>query len=236
MLQCEGTNIFEISNVIMQYSDYEKLLSVARMSKYIKACRGDKAKAIRLYHYNIKLSGRMFAVINMFEIILRNSIDKHYQSYFSDPDWMIHQIGTGKMFSESELEISQKSKELIKDKKYSPDRMVSSFMMGFWTYMFTKRHYKQGGKTLLQIFPNKPKGTTQKIVYSELSEIRELRNRIAHHEPICFDTEGNAGIDFAAHHYALIIKYLSAMGLDEKSVLHWIESPEKVMKEIKLKF
>ena len=37
----------------MKYSDYTTLLSSARMSKYIKACNGDKAKAISLYHYNI---------------------------------------------------------------------------------------------------------------------------------------------------------------------------------------
>ena len=30
----------------MKYSDYTTLLSSARMSKYIRACNGDKAKAI----------------------------------------------------------------------------------------------------------------------------------------------------------------------------------------------
>lgn len=220
----------------MKYSDYTKLLSEARMSKYIKACGGDKTKAIRLYHYNIKLSERMFAAINMFEIILRNAIDKHYQVYFSDPDWMVHQAGYGKMLSESSLEINQKATEFIKDKRYSPDRMVSSFMMGFWTYLFTRRHYNQGGKTLLQIFPAKPKGTTQKIVYAELSEIRELRNRIAHHEPICFNAIGDVCTDFASYHYTLILKYLSAMGLDYKSVLRRIESPDAVIKDIDMKF
>lgn len=144
------------------------------MSKYIKACNGDKAKAICLYHYNIQLSERMFAVINMFEIILRNAIDKHYRVYYSDQDWLLNQAAPGKMLSESASDIIIKGNGFKSDGRYSPDRMVSSFMMGFWTYMFTRRHYNAGGKTLLKIFPNRAKGTTQKLVYSELGEIREL--------------------------------------------------------------
>ena len=122
----------------MKYSDYTTLLSSARMSKYIKACNGDKAKAISLYHYNIQLSERMFAVINMFEIILRNTIDKHYRAYFADPDWLLNQAAPGKMLSESTSDIIAKANGFKSDGRYSPDRMVSSFMMGFWTYMFTR--------------------------------------------------------------------------------------------------
>ena len=220
----------------MKYSDYTTLLSSARMSKYIKACNGDKAKAISLYHYNIQLSERMFAVINMFEIILRNIIDKHYRTYFADPDWLLNQAAPGKMLSESATDIIAKANGFKSDGRYSPDRMVSSFMMGFWTYMFTRRHYNAGGKTLLQIFPNRAKGTTQKLVYSELGEIRELRNRIAHHEPICFDSTGNVSTVFASKHYSLIIKYMTAMGLDVKSVLYRIESPKAIIARINKAF
>lgn len=105
-------------------------------------------------------------------------------------------------------------------------------MMGFWTYMFTRRHYNGGGKTLLKIFPLKPKGTTQKIVYDELGQIRELRNRIAHHEPICFDAAGNVSTAFASRHYELILKYLSAMGLNADSVLYRIETPDATISQI----
>lgn len=75
-------------------------------------------------------------------------------------------------------------------------------------------------------------GTTQKLVYSELGEIRELRNRIAHHEPICFDSTGNVSTAFASKHYSLIIKYMTAMGLDVKSVLYRIESPKAIIARI----
>lgn len=47
----------------------------------------------------------MFGVINMFEIILRNAIDKHYSSYFSDSDWLVNQAHTGKMLGERAKDI-----------------------------------------------------------------------------------------------------------------------------------
>lgn len=41
-----------------------------------------------------------------------------------------------------------------------------------------------------------------------LSHIREFRNRIAHHEPICFDGSGNISTSFALNHYLLICEYI----------------------------
>ncbi len=41
------------------------------------------------------------------------------------------------------------------------DKMVASLTMGIWTKLFSKKRYKRGGKTLLQIFPNKQKGKNQ---------------------------------------------------------------------------
>ena len=44
---------------------------------------------------------------------------------------------------------------------------------------------------LLSVFPSKPKSTPvlridNKYIFNELDHINQLRNRIAHHEPICF--------------------------------------------------
>ena len=58
----------------MKYSDLVTLLSEARMSKYNRVTHGDKMKTIQLYHHNLKLSQRLFGVIGMFEVALRNAI------------------------------------------------------------------------------------------------------------------------------------------------------------------
>ena len=110
--------------------------------------------------------------------------------------------------------------------------MVSSLTMGFWTMLFSKNRYKRGGKTLLRIFPNKIKGKNQADVYRDLTHIREFRNRIAHHEPICFDGSGNISTSFARNHYLLICEYISYMGQCPGNVIRWAEKPDEIMNKI----
>jgi hypothetical protein len=110
--------------------------------------------------------------------------------------------------------------------------MVASLTMGFWTKLFSKKRYKRGGKTLLQIFPNKRKGKNQADVYKDLTHIREFRNRIAHHEPICFDGSGNISTAFARRHYQLICEYIGYMGQQPNNVIQWAEKPDGVLDKI----
>ena len=57
----------------MKYDECLQVLSPARLNKYAQASGNEKAKTLRLYQYNIKLSQRFYRVIGMFEIMLRNA-------------------------------------------------------------------------------------------------------------------------------------------------------------------
>ena len=59
----------------MKYDECLQVLSPARLNKYAQACGNDRAKTLRLYQYNIKLSQRFYGVIGMFEIMLRYAIN-----------------------------------------------------------------------------------------------------------------------------------------------------------------
>ena len=156
----------------MKYDEFICLLSDARMSKYKKASGGNKVRTIQLYHHNLKLSQRMFGVIGMFEVILRNAIYNHYKEKFSDAEWIVEQASADKLLEHEASEIFRIKNDFIRRGIYSPDKMVASFSFGFWTYFFTRRNYKVGGKTLLQIFPNRRKGLKQTDVYNDLTMIR----------------------------------------------------------------
>lgn len=115
---------------------------------------------------------------------------------------------------------------------YNNDKMVASFTFGFWTYLFTRRNYRIGGKTLLQIFPNKAHGLKQTDIYKQLTAIREFRNRIARHEPICFNATRIIDTSYAKEHYELIRTYIEYMGFDSDSVLRMVEKPDSILKVI----
>ena len=216
----------------MKYNDFISLLSEARMSKYSSVAHGDKVKTVQLYHHNLKLSQRLFGVIGMFEVMLRNAIYNHYRHSFGDAEWITMQAAEGKLLEHEAEEVMRVKNDFERKGIYSPDKMVASFSFGFWTYLFTRRNYKVGGKTLLQIFPNRCKGLKQTDVYNDLTQIREFRNRIAHHEPICFNTARKLDTAYAQRLYILIRTYIEYMGYDADKVLKIVEKPDSVLREL----
>ena len=216
----------------MDFKTSQKIFSAARMGKYANACSGDKRKTTLLYRYNLRLCQRFCGVLNLFEVMLRNAIDEHYRAYYSNPDWIVNQADTGKLLEFNMDEIKQTEASYRRRGIYNNDKMVASLTMGFWTKLFSKKRYKRGGKSLLRIFPNKVKGKSQYDVYKDLTHIREFRNRIAHHEPICFDSFGKISTDFARKHYQLIRDYISYMGQHPDNVIQWTEKPDEVLDKI----
>ncbi len=216
----------------MDFKTSKKIFSAARFGRYYRACDGNKSRTMQLYRYNLRLCQRFYGILNIFEVILRNAVNEHYLSYYSDSDWIVNQANSGKLLEHDKDEIKQTEADYKKRNIYNNDKMVSSLTFGFWTFLFTKNNYKKGGKTLLKIFPNKVKGKNQADVYLDLTHIREFRNRIAHHEPICFDGFGHISTSFARKHYRLICDYIDYLGQQSGKVIQWAEKPDSILGEI----
>lgn len=60
----------------MPNSQFHTAISEPRYNRYLAAC-GNKQRALKLYRANINLSQELYGVIGVFEIVLRNSIDRH---------------------------------------------------------------------------------------------------------------------------------------------------------------
>ena len=230
------TNFSIVQKVFaMKYKDYERVFSPARLNKYLGACRGNALTALTLYRYNIKLCQKFYGILNIFEILLRNAINNHYQDYFSDPNWIRDQFGEGGLLEKHPQRsiVEKMIIDLVMTGRYSNDRVVSSVSLGFWTYLFTKLPFKLGGKTILKIFPNKTKGLGQRAIYNELQAIKAFRNRIAHHEAICFDNTGRKSTLLAKENYELIIKYVRFLGYPEARLYYGLDVlPDKVLQKI----
>lgn len=219
----------------MKFFEYEKAFSKARLNKYVVACGGNTSKALTLYRHNVKLCQKFYGILNIFEVILRNAINDHYKTVFNDPDWILHQLEAGKMLSNApqKQEVQKIIAELKKNNRYTNDRVVSSVSFGFWTHLFTKQPFRLGGQNLLRIFTNRTPGLGQKVIFNELMAIKTFRNRIAHHEAICFNHNGC--IDMTAVHdkYALIIKYVNFLGYDSNHLFWGIDIlPDTIITKI----
>lgn len=219
----------------MKYKDFEKAFSAARLNKYKNACEGNTGKALVLYRNNVKLCQKFYGVLNIFEIVLRNAINIHYTAYFHDTDWIYHQLQTGGMleYSPQRDSILENIGSMKAKGKYTSDKLVASVSFGFWTYMFTKVPFRLGGQSILKIFPLRQTGVGQKTIFKELQQIKNFRNRIAHHEPICFDATGKKSIVYAQSNYELILKYIAFLGYDKNDLLFALDvMPDAIMNRI----
>ncbi|MDE6235179.1 MAG: Abi family protein [Muribaculaceae bacterium] len=209
----------------MKYSEYEKAFSPARLNKYLVACRGNTAKAMTLYRHNVKLCQKFYGILNIFEVVLRNAINAHYQRVFNDSEWVENQLRHGGMIENApqKNEVLRIIATLRQNGRYTNDRVVSSVSFGFWTHLFTRQPYRLGGQNLLRIFPNRTPGLGQRAVFNELQEIKTFRNRIAHHEAICFDENGNIDMSRTQNKYALILKYINFLGYKSSHLFYGID-------------
>jgi hypothetical protein len=194
----------------MQYKDYEHFLSQERMNRYLFACGFDKIKAKKLYRINLKLSKSFLPLFSLFEVGLRNVIHRELTAHFADSDWILNQqngfmisssLGVKKMngrvtperYLYDEVE---KAKQRLKRSASKPPltagRIIAEQTFGFWTIMFDKRYFHTLKQVPLSAFPHAPAGTNEIILMPKLRQIRDFRNRISHHEPVCFNRSGNS--------------------------------------------
>ena len=210
----------------MTYNDFANIMTPARMSRYLTACGNNSRMAMMLYRKNLQLSQEVFTVIGCFEVALRNAIDKHYTATHG-ADWLRDGAATGGIFDNAQCRQTQKAitDALRTLSLYSHHKVIAELGFGFWRYLFSKQQFNVAGKTLLKVFPLKPSSTpsmqyNRVYVFNHLADINNLRNRIAHHEPICF-LPGQPVKDtgYVQQHYGQIQQLFRWMGIDEKSLL-----------------
>lgn len=219
----------------MKYLEYEKAFSQARLSKYIEACDGNPMKALTLYRHNVKLCQKFYGILNVFEVVLRNAINDHYKNVFGDPDWIKNQLQSGKMLENvpQKNEVLRVINSLNGNGKYTNDRVVSSVSFGFWTHLFTKQPFRLGGQNLLKIFPYRTPGLGQRAIFNELMDIKSFRNRIAHHEAICFNSDGKIDVTIAQDKYEMILKYIRFLGYESNHIFWGIDIfPDTIITKI----
>lgn len=78
----------------------------------------------------------------------------------------------------------------------------------------------------------RPKGTSQSQIFNELDEVRNLRNRIAHHEPLCFDKFHSIHTDHTRTTHSYILKHIQWLGYDSGELLLEIDKASEILTQI----
>lgn len=223
----------------MKYSDFERALSKPRIGRFLIAADQNEERALRLYRQNIELSKALFGLLGIFEVTIRNHIDKHYQQQFRDKEWLKNQCGQKGIFSHpsfSKYGFETRTKILTTiaklGRRYTHDRLVAELSFGFWNYMFAPKQFFVAGQSLHKIYVNRPKGVNQKQIFNDLDKIRSIRNRIAHHEPLCFDTNNQINIEKTKDTYQIIIKHTDWLGFEPFKLFFEIDNTTEILMKI----
>jgi hypothetical protein len=154
-------------------------LSPERLKPYYVRARGEQWVAFHLYIRNTEISASLYGVVQALEVGLRNVVHVRMSEALGSEEWWdrlpLH---------DEELNDVAAAKENIRcrQKDVRPGRIVAELSFGFWVKLIAKSYEKQLWVPFLASrFPAK---LSRKALHDRLTSIKELRNRIAHHETL----------------------------------------------------
>lgn len=165
-----------------------QVLSSERLEAYRQRAQGNgNLNLFCHYVWNIALSESLYPSLQALEVILRNTIHEAARAHFGRDDWFDdveiinhrHEVGA-----------LEKARTKLRRERKQPDvgRIIAELNFGFWTSLLDRRYEQVLWPALIkQAFPHMPRRHRTRVnLVKRFNEVRKLRNRIFHHEPIWY--------------------------------------------------
>jgi hypothetical protein len=163
--------------------EIEAALSLERFGRYVAWAGGDRRAALDLYSFNARISEALYIPIHGLEIALRNRIHtvmvaSHGERWY-ETDGLLLAPHQKDQFATAVAEIEEAGKDA------TAGRIVAALTFSFWTAMLSPAYENLWRASLNRIAETEEgKRLPRKSFSRPLTQIRLLRNRTAHHEPI----------------------------------------------------
>lgn len=162
-------------------------ISKARLSKYLSKCGGNEKDAILLYHWNSQLSQSLYLPLQSFEIALRNRLNE-YLIYLFGARWPYDSRAL-RTLANPEIHLLQKTIDRgVRERRSNPttDQVVADLSIGFWVSLLAKRYHVplKWRKNLASHIFTRSRELSVQAAWEKCRRLRDLRNRVAHHEPV----------------------------------------------------
>lgn len=162
-------------------------LSAARSATYITAAGGDTVKAMELYGWNARISAAFMVPAHFAEVTTRNAAaDVLTSTYGADWPW----DASFERSLPSPVQGYRPRQDLVQTRarQATTGKVIAELRFAFWQSLFTARHdTRLWNGHIANAFPFAAPMSAPSLrsrVYTDLDAIRQLRNRIAHHEPV----------------------------------------------------
>lgn len=144
--------------------------------------------ALALYAWNAQVSAAMMAPLHICEVVVRNAVADALTAVYG-PNWPWEDVFVISLPAPSRGYNARADLLKVRSGQLTTGKVIPELKFVFWQTLFTKRFDDRiWQKHLHTVMPhlNATKTISQlrQLIYGELDQLRKLRNRIAHHEPI----------------------------------------------------
>jgi hypothetical protein len=167
------------------FREIEAILHADRVDAY-RQDGADHCVTLSRYLLNMALSESLYPTLQFAEIALRNALHRELSAHCNTDAW--YDASESRLTPWQSEKVAEAKDVLRKRRKpLTPGRVVAELTFGFWTGFFNKIHARTGiGSHLSKTaFPHAPFAERyQSNLDKRWLEIRDLRNRVFHHERI----------------------------------------------------
>lgn len=202
--------------------ELESTLSSDRLVKYLEKTNENRQDAIHLYVWNTSISAAFYGPLQALEINLRNRINIQLSEKHGT-EWIDISKSNINFFHPDHVKRLQEAKEILKQKKsiITPSDIVARLSFGFWVLLLAGHHEEKLWRpTLRNVFPHIDSRRKARQI---LTKMKNLRNRIAHHEPIF-----NLRLD---NHYHLILEIIGYISPKQKEFVEAYSRVEEIISQ-----
>ncbi|MFK4046885.1 hypothetical protein ACI2KH_18165 [Roseomonas mucosa] len=180
----------------------DRSLSLPRLAPYLVRADGDRQLALKFYLWNARLSKAFLYPLHVAEITVRNAMHAVLSSRYGGPAWIFSPPFP--LTPESMATLTKAVRRLASRRArqgnltpITPNDLVAALTFDFWSNLFRYDYdaeWSQPG-LLKAVFQNLPSNLGRPDVQHLVAAVNDVRNRIAHHEPIHADPDISARSD-----------------------------------------
>lgn len=171
-------------------NDLEDVVSAPRFSTYVQACGGNTALAAELYLWNASCSAALFNVIHYAEVALRNGCVAALESSFG-PNWHHNRGFYYTLPNPRSNRAYHPAADIaaVAARHRGAGKVVAELKLAFWQHLLIAgQDRRMWLPHFASVFPGYDPTlaipAARRHLHDDVRDLRGLRNRIAHHEPI----------------------------------------------------
>ncbi|MGW8812988.1 Abi family protein [Gordonia terrae] len=186
--------------------DLERFLGAARLAPYLTYAEGDTQRAADLYHWNTEFAGALHSQLCHAEVLVRNAMDRVLADWNEGNgyprEWSLHRSAaptlytlTGRALAKARERATGNATKRAKDHERhgvepTHDDVIAQLTFGNWSTLlgYTAPVPKRDvavlwRDALCDAFPHaRGDESGRRFVGTRMERLRNLRNRVSHHE------------------------------------------------------